>query len=462
MQAEILVPPGPGGLPVVGSIAALFRDPLGFHQRLCRDYHGVVRVKVPGSAVYALTDPQLVETLLVGKHRECVKDLMTHELRPLVGRGMLTSDGDAWRRQRKLAAQHFAPRSMEQYADIMVADAREAFASYEEGELRDFHHDIMALTLKIVGKTLLGVDTEAETKRVAEALDSVIPYMEQRLFGFRGLLPASIPWASTRRFRRAKRDLDDLVSTIIRRAQRLQEGDFLLARLIRARDESGSGMSDQVLADEAITMLLAGHETTALAVMFAVHSIATHPAVAALLRAELDEHVGERPLCYADAGRLPVLEAVVKETLRLYPPAPLVGRELAVPIEIGGYDLDRGVQIYMSPFAIQRDPRHYPEPDAFNPDRFLDGSTASLPKFAYFPFGGGPRVCIGQYFAMMEAKLILATLLQQVELIVQPGFKLELQPVVTLRSRYGLPVRVRRRRPGESVGPRWSRPSAAE
>lgn len=444
MVGSIASLPGPQGLPLLGSLLDIIRDPLGFHQGLCRDFYGIVPVRLPAVSMYVLTDPALVESVLVGKHRDLVKDRITRELYPLVGKGLVTNDGDSWRRQRKLAAQPFSPRQIEHYADVMVECAQRAFATYEHGSERDFHSDIMALTLEIVGRTLLGFDTKGEAERVARALEELLPYLAGRLQSFRALLPPSFPSRSARRFRAAKRDLDAVVSQIISRARKDRAGDHLLARLVRMRDEQG-GMSEQMLADEAITMLLAGHETTALTIMFAVYLLSRHPQVARSLRAELHGRLSGRTVRHADLGRLPLLTAVVKETLRLYPAAPMLGREVAVPIILGDREIARGTQLIMSPFAMQRDARHFVDPERFRPERFLGDGLSALPKFAYYPFGGGPRVCIGQHFATMEAQLLLAVLLQQMELQVPESFELKLRPVITLRSEGGLPVRVNRR-----------------
>ena len=422
METTARLPHGPKGLPMLGSALAYMRDPLGFYQAISRDYFGLAHTRLGALHLYIASDPALVETLLVGKHRDCVKDLITRELFPLVGNGLVTNDGDSWRRQRKLSAPPFQPKHIVEYADVM------------------------ALTLEIVGKTLLGFDPQSESKRVAEAMEDALPYFEERLFSFRGLLPRALPSSAARRFRRAKRELDEVVRAVIARAQNdSAESTYLLARLVRAKDEDGHGMTDQQVADEAITMLLAGHETTALAVMFCVYELCRNPEIAHEVRSEVDTQLAGQPARNSDLPRMPLLDAVIREVLRLYPPAPIFGREVAVPIELGGYDIPRGATIGVSPYAMHRNPRYFPEPDRFRPQRWLDGSTDALPKFAYFPFGGGPRICIGQHFAMMEAALILATLLQSLEIEVHADFRLELAPIITLRSRHGLPVRVRQR-----------------
>jgi cytochrome P450 len=262
-------------------------------------------------------------------------------------------------------------------------------------------------------------------------------------------LPAWVPIGRRRDLAAAVRELDEVVAGIIRESRRRGDADTsLLGRLIQARDDDGIGMSQRELRDQALTLLLAGHETTALALMFAVYLLSTHAAPAQALRQELDRELGQRPIAYEDLPRLKQLDAVIKETLRLYPAAPILGRQVVTPFPLGDYAMCRGQHIIVSPYAMQRSTRHFTAPHEFRPERWLDGLLERLPRFAYFPFGGGPRVCIGNHFATMEAALLLASLVQQVTLEVPADFRMELSPVVTLRSRHGLPVRVWRRHAG--------------
>jgi cytochrome P450 len=333
----------------------------------------------------------------------------------------------------------------------MVEAAERAFAGYRHGETRDFHAAMMTLTLEIVSQTMLGVSTGAESERISSALEHSLDYFEERLYSWGRLLPPSFPTPKQRRFVRAKRELDQIVRGIIERCRR-EDGsaDHLLARLLRARTDDQQGMSDQLLLDEAVTMMLAGHETTALALTFAVYLLSSNPAVAARLTAEVDEHLGDRAVTAQDLEHLPYLDAVVRETLRIYPPAYAFARELVSPIELGGYSLPVGSHVIISPYGVHRNPALFADPERFKPERWLSGET--LPRFAYLPFGGGHRICIGNHFAQLEAGLLLATMVQRLELSVVPGFKLELAPVLTLRSRHGLPVRVSKRTPARAGG----------
>jgi cytochrome P450 len=453
-HASAAYPPGPRGLPLLGSLPALIRDPMAFYRSMSLDYGPLAYTRLGPKRFYTVNEPALVEEFLVGQQRSYVKDPITHSLIALVGQGLLTSEGELWRRQRKLAAQPFAPKRLAGYEGSMVEAARRAFASYADGEPRDFHRDMMQLTLEIVGRTLLGVSTNEQSESIAEALEASLSYFEERIYSWGRLLPEGFPTPRRRRFLRRKAELDRVVRAIIERCRREDaQADYLLARLVRARTEGNEAMSEQQLLDEALTMVLAGHETTALAMLFATYSLCVNPEVAARLRTEVDDVLQGRPASAADLERMPFLDAVVRETLRLYPPAYAFGREIVSPIELHGYTIDKGSVVIVSPFGMHRNPQFFPDPERFEPARWLAPEASALPRFAYLPFGGGPRICIGNHFAQLELGLVLATLVQQLEVQLLPGFELELAPVLTLRSKHGLPVRVRQRcRPREHMG----------
>lgn len=449
MKRALRMPPGPRGLPVLGSLLELNRDLLGFLVEL-HNYGDVSCAMLGTTPHYMLNTPALIEEALVGKHRECIKDLGTRELVPLVGNGLLTSEGDFWRRQRKLASPPLQPKRIAAYADTMVECADRAFSGLRDDEVRDIGIEMGQLTLEIVSKTLLGTNARRDAERIRDVLEATMAYMKKQLFTGYGVLPKWIPTADRRRFRKALKEIDAIVYSMIARCRAEGESaDYLLARLVKVRDENGEGMTDTQLRDEAITMLLAGHETTALTLCFAVYLLSENPAAAARLRDEVDAQLGGRPATVADIARLPFLDAVARETLRLYPPAYTIGREIIHEFEIGGYTLPVGSQLLVSPYAMHHDARLFPEPERFMPERWLDPAASALSRFAYLPFGGGPRVCIGNHFAMMEIALVLATLAQHAELTVVPGYQLRLDPVVTLRTHDSLRTVVRRRKPSD-------------
>jgi cytochrome P450 len=394
-----------------------------------------------------LNDPELIEDVLVGKHRSCIKDKSTRDLMPLAGQGLLTSEGELWRRQRKLAAPKLQPKRIAGYAATMLDCADRAVAGWRAGETRDVQAELAEVTLGIVSKTLLGTDARGDAQRIAHALELFMQYFEKQAWSWHAILPLWVPTVRRVRMRRAVRGLDRIVYAMIARCRATgRDEDHLLARLVHARSEDGEPMSDRQLRDEALTMMLAGHETTALALSYAVYLLATHPEVARELRAEVDAaFAGGAPDPMALCA-LPYLNAVARETLRLYPPSYAIGREVIEPFELGGYAIERGAQLLVSQYTAQRDPRYFPQPDRFLPARWLDaGFVAALPRFAYFPFGGGPRVCIGNHFATMELALVLATLVHRVELELPAGYQLQLDPLVTLRIAGGMPMRVRPR-----------------
>ena len=441
------LPPGPRGLPLVGTAMELAKDPLGFIRDLAYRYGPVSFTRFGPWAVYMLNDAELIEDVLIGKHRSCVKDKSTRDLMPLAGQGLLTSEGELWRRQRRLAAPPLQPKRIAGYAETMFDSAARAFAPFRDGETRDMHGELAQLTLEIVSKTLLGVDARGDGQRIADALERFMEYFERQVYSWQGILPLWVPTPSRVRMRRAVRGLDDIVYPMIAR-YRASAGseEHLLARLVHARGEDGEPMSDLQLRDEALTMMLAGHETTALALTYAVYLLATHPEVASRLRAEVDAAFASGQPDPMALCALPYLNAVMRESLRLYPPGYAIGREVTEPFEVGGYALPRGTQLLISPYTIHRDARYFAQPERFVPERWLDSAfVEALPRFAYFPFGGGPRVCIGNHFAMMELALVLASLVRGFELELLPGYQLELAALVTLRVVGGLPMRVRRR-----------------
>ena len=433
---------------MLGSLPALTRDPLAFLLDFGRNYGDVSYTRIGLSELYMINDPLLIEEVLMGRHRECIKDASTRQLMPLVGTGLLTSEGDLWKRQRKLASPPLSPKRIAGYADTMVACAERECGSFRAEEVRDVHADMMRLTLEIVGKTLLGVDPGGEAERISSIVETAMDYFDKQFWSYQAILPEWVSTKERRAFRAATRELDRIMYAIIARARTQgDEAEHLIARLASARDEDGAPMSDAQLRDEAVTMLLAGHETTALTLSYAVYLLSQNPDIAERARQEVDGKLGERPAAIGDLAQLKYVDAVVRESLRLYPPAFAIGREVVTPFTVGGYELPKGAQITVSPFVLQRDARFFPEPERFMPERWLTAREPALPRFAYFPFGGGPRVCIGNHFAMMEATLVLATMLQQLELTVVPGYRLELAPSVTLRPAHGVPVLVRRRRP---------------
>ncbi len=426
------------------------RDPLGFLTRCGRKYGDIVRLRLGASTYYFLNHPSLVEEALRTHSARVVKDKLTRLLSPIVGQGLLTSEGEFWRRQRKLAQPGFQREAIERYGAVMVEHAANLRASWIDDQVRDVHDDMMSLTLAIVARTLFDAEVTGEAGDVGEALDVMMRYYLNPLKWFR--IRELLPTKQNRDFRRAVRRVDEVIYGIIgrRRTAGLDKGD-LLSRLLAARDDEGARMTDRQLRDECVTLFLAGHETTALTLTYALHLLAQHPEVEAQLQVELADVLGSRLPTAADLSRLEVTTQVVRESMRLYPPAWAIGREAIEPFELGGYPVARGTQLLISQWVLHRDPRFFDDPESFRPDRWSGDLLRRLPRGAYIPFGDGPRVCIGNHFAMMEAVLILATLLQTHSVRLVAGPPLALIPAITLRPGAGTRMAIHARKENAST-----------
>ncbi len=442
-------PPGPKGLPVVGNLFAYSRDPLGFLSRCSREYGDVVRLGFPGPPAYLISHPDGVEHVLVKNNKNFVRDRYTRAELAILGDGLLVNEGDSWRRQRRLAQPAFHHRRVEAFGETMVSFTERMLDGWRDGDILDVHAEMMRLTLEIVAKTLFDTDISREAEGVGRSMEAIMARSsDQGSSVFLRMLPDSVPTPGNLAYRRATRRLDGIIDALVeeRRRSGADAGD-LLSMLLHAEDEDGEGMSDRQLRDEAMTIILAGHETTAIALSWTWHLLGTHPEVEARLLAELEEVLGGRAPTVEDMPRLRYADAVIKESMRLYPPAWAVGREAVGGCEIGGYHVPAGAQLFISQYVVQRDGRFFDDPGSFDPERWTDGRTEDLPPYAYFPFGGGPRMCIGSGFAKMEAMLLLATVAQRFGLEPVSGRNPVAQPSITLRPRDGIRTRLHERRP---------------
>ena len=421
---------------------ALIRRPLDFLPRLVRDYGDVVGFRIGRQPFALLSHPDHIRDVLVTHARRFHKGRGLERARMLLGTGLLTSEGDFHLRQRRLAQPAFHRERIAAYGDTMAAFARRRADRWTDGAELDIAAEMAAYTLAVVGKTLFDADIEAEAHEIGEALGTAIATFNFTILpGAERLMRLPLPIA--RRFRRARERLDATIYEMIarRRANRDDRGD-LLSMLLLAHDTEGdgSGMTDLQLRDEAMTLLLAGHETTANALTWAWYLVSEAPDVEARLHAEVDA-LGEADLGAEDLARLPYARAVIAETMRLYPPAWIVGRRALDAFEVGGHVLAPRTVVLASQWIAHRDPRWWPDADAFRPARWLAGGTAGAagrPKFSYFPFGAGTRVCIGEQFAWMEGTLALATFAQRWRLRLAPGHVVAPQPIVTLRPKHGM------------------------
>jgi cytochrome P450 len=427
------------------------RDPLGLLERLAAE-GDVVRLRVPGSDAFLFNHPDLVHQVLVVEHRAFHKGPTIQAAKMLLGESLLTSEDEWHLRQRRLIQPMFHHERISAYADAMVRRAEEVSAAWVEGAELDLRDEMARLTLAIVGETLFGADVEGErsasvTRAVSDALA-----MFDRAYSPAFRVLVRLPTPAMRRYRRIERDLDRVIGELIaeRRASGVA-GDDLLSLLIGARD-GGSGMTDEQVRDEALTLILAGHETTANALAWTWWLLSDHPDVEARLHAELDETLAGRPPSAADLPRLPYARAVLSESIRLRPPAWAIGRRAVRDVRIGPTDVRAGSIVVVSPWLLHHDARWWPQPEAFRPKRWISEAAADRPRSAFVPFGGGPRMCVGEPFAWMEGVLLLATIARRWRFRLVPGRTVQAQAVVTLRPRDGLPMLPGRRRPRAAAG----------
>jgi cytochrome P450 len=439
--------PGPKGGLIQGVMPEFNRDTFAFIERCRRDYGDVVRMRFLYLTAHFLYHPAAIEYVLVTNAKNFIKSrsLRTPFFRRLVGNGLLTSEGEVWKRQRRLAQPAFHRQRISAYANVMVEYASRMIASWRAGETRDIHRDMMRLTLEVVVKTLFNTDVSEEADKVGQVLSQMAkPFASQATLKW--ILDNRLPTSTHRSFNRAAREIDEIVYRLIaqRRSSGSDEGD-LLSMLLAAHDEDGSRMNDRQLRDEVMTIFLAGHETTALTLSWAWYLLAENPEAEAKFHKELDEVLGQRLPTVDDLARLKFTEMIAKESMRLYPPAYALGREAIEECEIGGYRVPAGAQVFMFQWATQRDSRFFADPDAFRPQRWTEEFSNTLPKYAYFPFGGGPRACIGNYFAMMEIVMLLATIGQRFRFSLVPDHAVTLMPAMSLRPANGIKVNVEER-----------------
>jgi cytochrome P450 len=423
------------------------RDSLAFIEQCARDYGDVVWMRFLYVPAIFLYHPDDIEYVLSTNPRNFIKSmsLRSNFFQRLVGNGLLTSQGEEWKRQRRLSQPAFHRQRVASYGQVMVDYTQRLASKWQAGETRDVHRDMMRLTLEIVVRCLFSADVSDDVDEVGSTLKELVkPFASQATLGW--ILNNRLPTPAHFRFHALAKKIDNVVYRIIseRRTSEKDEGD-LLSMLLAARDEDGSQMSDRQLRDEVMTLFLAGHETTALTLAWSWYLLGTHPEAEKQFHAELDEVLGGRQPKMEDLPRLRYTERIAKESMRLYPPAYGLGREAIDDCEIGGYRVPAGTQVFMFQWATQRDPRFYDDPREFKPERWTDEFNAGLPKYAYFPFGAGPRACIGAAFAMMEIVLVLATIGQKLRLEVVPDHPVSIFPSMSLRPKDGIKVVIENR-----------------
>ena len=435
------LPPGPKGLPLFGLAFEFLRDPLETLRRLAREYGDIVCVPVVNQHRIFLNHPDYIEQVCIVQQAKFHKSKLTKDVtQRLLGQGLLISEGDFWRRQRRLAQPAFHRSRINEYGATMVERAEVRMKQWRDGDVRDITQEMMAMTLDIAVRTLFGSTLQAEAEQVGDSLGYLMRYSLRKARS-PIKVPENWPTPANRRATRETQFLDSLVYGIIK--ERQAEGNTnhhhdLLAMLMSALDEDGTQMTPRQLRDESMTLFLAGHETTALTLSWAWYMLSENPAAEARLHEELHGILAGRAPELADFERLPYLRAVVNETLRLYPAAYILARTSVAPCTIAGYDFPADTTMIMAQWVMHRDLRYFDDPEVFQPERWLNGLENRLPAGAYFPFGDGPRRCIGQGFALLESALVLATIAQKYRFKLVPGHPVIPDPLVTLRAKHGI------------------------
>ena len=439
--ADLPLAPGPDGLPVLGSTLSLLRDPIEFLD-VAAQHGDVVSYRIAGQRFTAVLHPDHVEQVLVRDHdrfRRWTGEEWGGVFADYAGDGLVLSEGEQWERQRRLLQRAFTPEQIEGYAAKMASEAAQVVAGWSDGQRLDLKAEMSSLTLRLLCRTLFDLDIDergAVVQRAATALNA-------RAGSATAFLPAWLPTPTNRRLHSSMGDLEAMSDELIaeRRAD-ASERDDLLSLLLAAR-EDGDEMSEAEIVDQLITFLFAGHETTALALTYALHALGHHPERYERLQREVESVTGGDPPTLADLPALEYTEQVIQETLRLYPPAYAVFREALDDVAIGGYRVPEGTKVSVPQIHVQRDARFFTDPDSFRPERWTDDFEEALPEYAYFPFGGGPRHCIGMRFAMMELKTVLPTVAAAVDLEPLTDEDVEFETGITLQPAEPVETRVR-------------------
>ncbi len=445
--------PGPRGQWLKGNLPQFIQGRLGFLEENFREHGDVFKIRLGPKPILVVNHPDLVEEVLVTKNRSFIKHFALKRTKLTLGNGLLTSEGDFWRRQRKLAQPAFHRERIAAHADMMVEYTSRMLEGWKGGQTRDAQADMMQLTLEIVAKALFGAEVHGESADASVAMEKLMNAFTQRVTRI-VLLPEWFPTPRNLQMQRVVKSLDAIVYRMIseRRNSGVQRDD-LLSLLLQAHDDEGSGMTDRQLRDEAMTLFMAGHETTANTMAWIWYLLATHPEVEAKLHQELDTVLGGRAPTMDDLPRLVYTDYLITETLRLYSTVWLLGRESIEPVTVGDYLVPKGWTVYMSQWVVHRDPRWYGDATTYRPERWADGLMKQIPRYAYFPFGGGPRICIGNNFSLMETALLLATIAQKFRLKLAPDANVVPLPTMTLRPEFGVKVILEERQIGRQGAP---------
>ena len=433
-------PPGPKNPPIIGHLRTFRSNPLGFLGKAAREYGDLVYFKVMRQHMYLVNHPDYVREILVTNQSNFIKSRALQRAKILLGEGLLTSEGSHHLRQRRLVQPAFHRERLAGYASAMSESAVRVRERWHSGIPMDVSVEMAHLTLAIVAKTLFSADVESEASELGAAMTNVLQMFRLLLMPFSDYIN-KLPLPSVRRFKKARALLDSTVYGLIRErcANGEDKGDLLSMLLLAQDDENNTGgMTHEQVRDEALTLFLAGHETTANALTWSWYLLSQHPEVERRLHQEIDAVLGDRPPELADVSELRYAEMILAEAFRLYPPAWGIGRMAQGPFSLGGFEIPAKSICIMSPYLVHRDARWFRDPEKFDPERWAPEVREVRPKFSYFPFGGGARVCIGERFAWMEGVLVMAAIAQKWRLRLTPGQHVEPLPLITLRVKNGL------------------------
>ena len=439
------LPPGPRGTIIAGNLQRFRADLLDFLLATARDYGPLASFRVGRRRLFLASGPDLIEQVLVTDSKYYIKHFGAQAFKPVLGNGLVTSEGELWQRQRKLIQPAFLRNRVQTYALVMAELTNRRLDSWSSGKLVWIDKEFETLTSQIALKTLFDLDDPGDRDRFGEALHLAFDLMTARLRqGFK--LPLWIPTPANLRLQKAIAELDRRVQNFIASGRsRRQLGEDLLSRLLLAQHEDGTRMNDRLLRDEAMTLYLAGHETTSQTLTWTWYLLSQHRDVEEKLASEWQNTLAGKTPTAETLPRLSYTAAVIAESMRLFPPVYVIGREATTDVELGGYCVKRGYTVLMSQWVNHRDSTYFPEPEDFRPERWADGLAKRLPKFAYYPFGGGQRMCVGNTFALMEATIILAAVGQEYRFTLDPDAVIGLKPQITLLPTNAIPVTLHRR-----------------
>ncbi|PJZ24084.1 cytochrome P450 [Leptospira hartskeerlii] len=431
------LPPGVFGIRALPYVSKLAKDPIGFFQLMHSKFGNSARFGLRQITFHLITQPEDIKRVLQENNQNYHKGVFYKELGRILGKGLLNSEGEFWKKQRKLIQPSFHKQRISEFVEIMAQETQKTSESWKKVSSLDISKEMMRLTFAIVGRTLFRTEVESYAARIEHSLKIALELVTKRItriFPF----PFSWPTPENLKLKRALKDMHSVVDELIAERKKNPSND-LISMLLEVRDEeTGETMSESQVRDEAITLLLAGHETTANALSWGFYLLSKHPEICEKVREEANRVLGDKTPTLEDVQKLTYTRKVLDEVLRLYPPAWVIERTAMGPDQVGGYDVETGTNISICIFNIHRNPDFWENPDKFDPDRFDEERSADRPKYAYLPFGGGPRICIGNIFALTEATLILAMLVKNYKFQTDPNHPVVMEPLVTLRPKYGI------------------------